>query len=239
MRLRRKSHGGAEEVDSQSHEISRSITPSEPKSKVQKWTETSPYFRKLNRQIPDLESPVTLRKQTTAICSNRQKIQFCKNEIFTQKLRSSFRTSSVTDESDPHISNRELTMRRASAFRASAPRHTTRGICSALSNRELLGLEVLQPVENKDRQRALIANFEPNDLLNFEACLAALRACVTTDRLGRAGLQPRRKVRNLNRALAPEADSLKFSRRPSMRPCFSLSPAALVEKLAQQEPGTK
>jgi hypothetical protein len=34
------------------------------------------------------------------------------------------------------ISNRELTMRRASASRASAPRRTTRGVCSALSNRE-------------------------------------------------------------------------------------------------------
>jgi hypothetical protein len=34
------------------------------------------------------------------------------------------------------ISNRTLTMRRASASRASAPWRTTRGICSALSNRE-------------------------------------------------------------------------------------------------------
>ncbi len=39
-------------------------------------------------------------------------------------------------------SNRELTMRRASASRASAPRRTTRGICSAISNREL---ELLEP----------------------------------------------------------------------------------------------
>jgi hypothetical protein len=40
------------------------------------------------------------------------------------------------------ISNRELTMRRASASRASALRRTTRGICSAISNREL---ELLEP----------------------------------------------------------------------------------------------
>jgi len=40
------------------------------------------------------------------------------------------------------ISNRELTMRPASASRASALRRTTRGICSAFSNREL---ELLEP----------------------------------------------------------------------------------------------
>ena len=40
------------------------------------------------------------------------------------------------------ISNPELTMRRASASRASAPRRTTRGICAAFSNREP---ELLEP----------------------------------------------------------------------------------------------
>jgi hypothetical protein len=40
------------------------------------------------------------------------------------------------------FSNRELTMRPASASRASALRRTTRGICSAISNREL---ELLEP----------------------------------------------------------------------------------------------
>jgi hypothetical protein len=35
------------------------------------------------------------------------------------------------------ISNRNLTMRRASASRASEPRRTTRGVCSSFSNREL------------------------------------------------------------------------------------------------------
>jgi len=39
------------------------------------------------------------------------------------------------------ISNRELPMRRASASRASAPRRTPRGICFAISNRELQLLE--------------------------------------------------------------------------------------------------
>src|SRR3984957_8365614 len=59
------------------------------------------------------------------------------------------------------LSNREPTMRPASASRTSAPRRTTRGICSALSNRELLGLEILQLVENKHHRPVLIANFEP------------------------------------------------------------------------------
>jgi hypothetical protein len=173
MRLRRISRGGAEEADSQSREISRSISPSEPQSKVQKWIETTPHFRKLNRQIAELEPPLTLGKQTTANCSNRQKMQLCKNEISTQELRTSFRTSSVTDESDPHISNCELTMRRASASRASAPRRTMRGICSPLSNRELLGLEILQLAENKHPRPVLIANFEPNDFFDFRAFVAA------------------------------------------------------------------
>jgi hypothetical protein len=35
---------------------------------------------KLNRQTPELECLVTCRKQTTAIRSNRQKIQFCKSK---------------------------------------------------------------------------------------------------------------------------------------------------------------
>jgi hypothetical protein len=66
------------------------------------------------------------------------------------------------------ISNRELTMRRASASRASAPQRTTRGICSPLSNRELLGLEILQLAENKHPRPVLIANFEPNHFVVFQ-----------------------------------------------------------------------
>src|SRR5580700_7268962 len=125
MHLRRMSRGGAEQADSQSLEISRSITPSGPQSKVQKWTETSPYSRNLNRQIPELEPPVILRKQTTANCSNRQK------------------SSSLATSHSPLITR--------------------------ISNRELLGLEILQLAENKHRRPVLIANFEPNDFLDFQA----------------------------------------------------------------------
>jgi hypothetical protein len=159
MRLRTISHDGAGEGDSQPRKISWSITQDDPRSKVHRWNETSPHLRKLNRQIPELKRPLSLRKQRTANCSNRQKIQFCKNQISTQKLPRSARIYSSSGESRPHISNRELTMRRASAFRAS---NATRGICFALSNRELLGLEILQLAENKHHRPVLIANFEPN-----------------------------------------------------------------------------
>jgi hypothetical protein len=71
------------------------------------------------------------------------------------------------------ISNRELTMRQASASRASAQQRTTRGICSAISNRELFGLEISQLVENKHPRPILIANFEPNDFFDFRAFVAA------------------------------------------------------------------
>jgi|GEM_PF-5783730 len=170
MRLRMISRDGAGEVDSQPRKISWSITQSAPRSKAPRRSETSPYFRKLNRQIPELEPPLTLRKQRTANRSNRQKIQFCKNEISTQKLHASPKTNSLTEESDRHISNRELTTPRASAFRASI---ATRGICFALSNRELLGLEILQLAENKHRRPLLIANFEPSHRTGFRAFVAA------------------------------------------------------------------
>jgi hypothetical protein len=71
------------------------------------------------------------------------------------------------------ISNRELTMLRASASRVSTPRRTMRGICSAHSNRELLVLEILQLAENKHPRFVLIANFEPNDFFDFQAFVAA------------------------------------------------------------------
>jgi hypothetical protein len=140
MRLRTMSRDDAGEVDSQPLKISWSITQSHPRSKAHRWSETSPYFRKLKRQILELESPVTLRRQTTANCSNRQKIQFCKNEISTQSVRASSGTSSLIEKSDPHISDREL-----------------------------LGLEILQLTENKHRRPLLIANFEPNHFPAFQA----------------------------------------------------------------------
>ncbi len=54
------------------------------------------------------------------------------------------RTCSLTEESDPRISNREL-----------------------------LGLEILQLAENKRQRSLLIANFEPNQRSAFYAYVAA------------------------------------------------------------------
>jgi len=124
--------GGAEDADNQSRKISRSITQGDLRWSLD--------FRKLNRQIPELKHPLSFRKQTTANCSNRQKIQFRKNQISTQKLRVSSRTSSLTEESSLHISNREL-----------------------------LGLEILQLIENEHLRPDLIANFEPNHFPVFQA----------------------------------------------------------------------
>ncbi|MGB8540198.1 MAG: hypothetical protein WCD49_01050 [Candidatus Acidiferrales bacterium] len=115
--------------DSQSREISHSITKSDPRSKAHRGGETGPHFRKLNRQIPELETPLSLRKQTTANYSNRQKNSFL-------------------------------------ATRRSPP-------ATSISNRELLGLEILQVTENKSQRPLLIANFEPNHFVDFQAFVAA------------------------------------------------------------------
>ena len=160
MRLRGQVRGGAGQLceGEQSREDSRSNNPGPFQAQLQTLIQANPFRRKLNRQIAELEPALSLRKQTTANCSNRQKIQFCKHEISTQKLSASSKNSSLAEESRPQVSNRELTMRRASAFRAS---NATRGICFALSNRELLELEILQLAENKRPRPVLIANFEP------------------------------------------------------------------------------
>jgi hypothetical protein len=140
MRLREKGRASAEEEGgNQSLEISWSIAQSDPRPRAHGWSETSPYFRKLNRQIPELKCPVTHRKQTRANCSNRQRIKFCKNEFPTQKLHGSARTFSSTEKNRPHFSNREL-----------------------------LGLEILQLAENKRPRPVLIANFEPNHFVVFQ-----------------------------------------------------------------------
>jgi hypothetical protein len=56
------------------------------------------------------------------------------------------------------ISNRNLTMRRASASRASEPRRTTRGVCSSFSNRELKLLE--PPLSHRKQRKAPGSNRE-------------------------------------------------------------------------------
>ena len=56
------------------------------------------------------------------------------------------------------ISNRNLTMRRASASRASEPRRTIRGVCSSFSNRELKLLE--PPLSHRKQTKAPGSNRE-------------------------------------------------------------------------------
>ena len=76
-----------------------------------------------------VENDVTHSKQSSVTQSTRGQ----------NRLHRQAKIGEVSRVAD--ISNRELTMRRASASRASALRRTTRGICSALSNRELQLLE--------------------------------------------------------------------------------------------------
>jgi hypothetical protein len=134
MRLRGQVRGGAGQLceGEQSREDSRSNNPGPFQAQLQTLIQANPFRRKLNRQIAELEPALSLRKQTTANCSNRQKIQFCKHEISTQKLSASSKNSSLAEESRPQVSNREL-----------------------------LELEIPQLIENKRPRPVLIANFEP------------------------------------------------------------------------------
>jgi hypothetical protein len=111
-----------------------------PQSRVQLLSKTVRFCSKLNRQIPEVETTLSLRKQRSANCSNRQKIQFCKS----QKLRS------TSANPCPEPLSRKLA--RSVFLKRNPP----------ISNRELFALETLQPAENKHRPTVLIENFEPN-----------------------------------------------------------------------------
>jgi hypothetical protein len=111
-----------------------------PQSRVNLLSKTNHFCSKLNRQIPEVETTISLRKQRTANCSNRQKIQFCKS----QNLRL------TSANACPEQLSRRLAH---SVFLKRNP---------PLSNRELVVLEILQPAENKHGPTLLIENFEPN-----------------------------------------------------------------------------
>jgi hypothetical protein len=66
-----------------------------------------------------------------------------------QRRRHQTNPKRSNDNASRRISNRKLAMRRASPSRASALRRTTRGICSALSNREL---NLLEPSPTRRKQ---------------------------------------------------------------------------------------
>jgi len=124
MRQSKRVRGSAEEADEQSRRGSRSDAAHASHSLLQTLDEGSQIPTNLNRQIPELETGLSLRKQSTANCSNRQKSSF----LATSHSR----------------------------------------LITGISNRELLGLEILQLAENKQPRPVLIANFEPNDFVAFQ-----------------------------------------------------------------------
>jgi hypothetical protein len=173
----------AEEGGEQWRQGRSSAGPSTSQSPSQTSSAASRFLFKLNRQIPELEAPLSLRKQRSANHSNRQN----SSSLATSHLLALLALLALAQEGTKEgllvtrISNRELTMRvvcapdgpaerGASASRANS---VMRGICLALSNREPLELETLQLAENKHRHPVLIANFEPIHRAGFRAFVAA------------------------------------------------------------------
>jgi hypothetical protein len=180
MWLREAVRIGAQEGGGQSRQGRSSPSPSTSQSPSQTSSAASRFLFKLNRQIPELEAPLSLRKQRSANHSNRQN----SSSLATSHLLALLALTQEGTKEGPlvtRISNRELTMRvvcapagpaerRASASR---PNSVMRGIRFALFNRELLELEILQLAENKHRRPVLIANFEPIHRAGFRAFVAA------------------------------------------------------------------
>jgi hypothetical protein len=135
----------------QSRDNSRCAGAKMPQSRVQVFSKTSSFCSKLNRQTPEVETTLSSRKQRSANCSNRQKIQFCKS----QNLRST--------SANPCSEQLSRRLAHSLFLRRNPP----------ISNRELLVLEIPQPAENKHRLTVLIENFEPNDSRSFRAFVAA------------------------------------------------------------------
>jgi hypothetical protein len=142
----------------QSRDNSWSTYAGVSQSRVHLLSKISDFPRKLNRQIAELETTLTPRKQRSANCSNRQKIQF----------RESQNPSPVFATPSPVPLSRTLVRRVLVTSRLLAPTKEgplacpDEGRATVLSNRELLVLETLQPADNKHRPTVLIENFEPN-----------------------------------------------------------------------------
>jgi hypothetical protein len=111
-----------------------------PQSRVHSLSKTIRFCGKLNRQIPEVETTLTSRKQRTAHCSNRQKIAFCKSE----------NPSGASANPCPEPLSRRLA--RSVFLNRSQP----------ISNREPLVLEIPQRADSKHRRTVLIENFKPN-----------------------------------------------------------------------------
>jgi hypothetical protein len=76
MRQREAVRSGAEEGGKQSRQGYSSAAPSLLPSRMQLLTEANRSCRNLNRQIQELETALSLRKQRTADCLNRPKSSF-------------------------------------------------------------------------------------------------------------------------------------------------------------------
>ncbi len=96
------------------------------------------HLRSSHQAIPDHLQPAFLPGFALRVESD---VTYSKQSSVTQSTRGQNRLLRPGEfgetEHTPQISKRELTMRRASASRASAPWRTPRGICSSISNREL------------------------------------------------------------------------------------------------------
>jgi hypothetical protein len=166
----------AKAATEQSRDRSSFVSARTQQLQAQLLNKPSHFFSKLNRQTPELETTLTSRKQRTANCSNRQKMQFCKPrnsrstsanlcpEQLSQGLAQNVFLARLGLEFSPAPAQARSRTRLATS-------HSQ--LVTVISNRELLVLEILQPAENKHRPRVLIENSEPNRRLAFRAFVAA------------------------------------------------------------------
>jgi hypothetical protein len=165
----------AEEGGEQWRQGRSSPGPSTPQSSSQKPSAAGRFFFKLNRQIPELETALSLRKQRSANCSNRQKSY----SLVTGYSLAPLALTQEGTKQGPLVT-----------------RHSP--LVTGSSNRELLGLENLQLAENKHWQTVLIENFEPNHRAGFRAFVAAAfgRAAFLFQSSGHPGESAQREGRS-------------------------------------------
>jgi hypothetical protein len=186
MRQSERVQSGAEESDMQSREGAWSAIPPTPRSRFQNLNAANPFLFELNRQIPELETPLSLRKQRTANRSNRQKsssLATSYSSLTTSAAIANRRTLNLAERNRPTANFPKMGLAKYrpisrepkdGTIAQKGPLATSHSpLTTRISNRELLGLEILQLTENKDHRPVLIANFEPNDFFDFQAYVAA------------------------------------------------------------------
>ena len=187
MRQSERVQSGAEESDMQSRRgFGSDTTAPTSHSFLRTLDEACQIPINLNRQIPELETPLTLRKQTTANRSNRQKsssLATSYSSLTTSAAIANRRTLNLAERNRPTANFPKMGLAKYRPISREpkdgtiaqkgplATRHSP--LTTRISNRELLGLEILQLTENKGQRPILIANFEPNDFFDFQAYVAA------------------------------------------------------------------